>query len=404
MKLWISLLLCSALVGCSESYLPLEDQGQRGYAAEGDRPAPDDSEAALNEVARGSEPAEVTEAEEAAEVEPADEALQDAGRPWEPVAQDAGDEPDPQEPVDGAVPPSDCLYDDDHEPVTLTVPTDYATIQQAINAASRLDTVHVLPGTYSEHLQLKTGVRLIGSGADTTILDGLGEGRSLIDFTEANDVVVSGFTLRNVGQANDGCGPGPVDDVLECAGDWYAAAVFADGHTVFQDSNPCNDASLLFSENIVEGNQIGMMVYFGPQVVVRDNVFAENVTAFAANHHGGQTGLVAHNIFYGNDEAMALGASFLDVIDNAFADNGLVLRQEHCQEGRLRCNLLWNNDALGDRWVLGADDNIEADPLLVSSGSGYTFAEGSPAIERACAADPVPLETDGSCTSWEAAE
>jgi hypothetical protein len=122
-------------------------------------------------------------------------------------------------------------------------------------------------------------------------------------------VVVSGFTLRNVGQAADGCGPGPVDDVLECAGNSYAAAVFADGHTVFQDSNP------------------------------------QRRLALAQREHRGR------------------------------------------QPDRL-----------------GADDNIEADPLLVSAGSGYTCAAGSPAIDRSCAADPVPLETDGSCSAWEAVE
>lgn len=146
------------------------------------------------------------------------------------------------------------------------------------------------------------------------------------------------------------------------------------------------------------------MVYFGPKVVVRNNVFVGNVTAFAANHHGGQTGLLAHNIFYHNEQALAFSASFLDVVDNAFADNGLVLHQEYCQEGRLRCNMLWSNRSLGDRWALGVDDNIEMDPLLVASGSSYAFAAGSPAIDRACAADPVPLETDGSCNAWEAGE
>jgi hypothetical protein len=52
----------------------------------------------------------------------------------------------------------------------ITVPTDYPTIQSAIDAASAGDTIKVLPGTYVEQLTISKSLTLIGSGARSTII------------------------------------------------------------------------------------------------------------------------------------------------------------------------------------------------------------------------------------------
>jgi hypothetical protein len=52
----------------------------------------------------------------------------------------------------------------------LVVPSQYPTIQSAINAAKSGDTVKVLPGVYTDQLFINKSITLLGSGAPVTII------------------------------------------------------------------------------------------------------------------------------------------------------------------------------------------------------------------------------------------
>ena len=262
---------------------------------------------------------------------------------------------------------------------TRLVPTDVATIQGAIDVSAPGDTVAVAPGTYYEHLQLADGVRLVGSGAGTTILDGNGETRNLIEVIGGHNTLVQGFTLRGVEQA-EGCAS---SDPTACSGNWYASALYV---APFDDGTvTCGPPSIIVVQNVFEANDIGMMAYFQPYVVLRNNVFQNNRVGFVANHHGSGTGLISHNVFFNNHEqAVALSASYIDVINNIFANNGVALEHQYVQKGRVSCNVYSANAALGGV-ELGVDGNVELDPLFASPQTGnFSLLAASGAKDAGC--------------------
>ena len=56
------------------------------------------------------------------------------------------------------------------KPADITVPTDFPTIQAAINASNPGDTIKVLSGIYTEQLTISKNLTIIGSGAKFTII------------------------------------------------------------------------------------------------------------------------------------------------------------------------------------------------------------------------------------------
>ena len=71
----------------------------------------------------------------------------------------------------------------------------YATIQEAINAASEGDTIFVKAGTYYENVIINKKVSLVGEDRGTTIIDGSGNGNVVCMTSAAGTANISSFTL-----------------------------------------------------------------------------------------------------------------------------------------------------------------------------------------------------------------
>lgn len=94
---------------------------------------------------------------------------------------------------------TDCAGGPEEE----AVPTEHATVQAAIDAASSGSTVCIAAGTHPANLVVDKDLVLEGEGVDVSILDGGGLDRVLL--VSAGDVTVRALTIRN-GSASRGAG------------------------------------------------------------------------------------------------------------------------------------------------------------------------------------------------------
>jgi parallel beta-helix repeat protein len=76
----------------------------------------------------------------------------------------------------------------------IYVPTNYLTIQEAINHANDGDTIFVFSGIYYERVRVNKTIALVGENRNTTVIDG-GEFGEAITISTSN-TTVSGFTIR----------------------------------------------------------------------------------------------------------------------------------------------------------------------------------------------------------------
>jgi len=79
----------------------------------------------------------------------------------------------------------------------ITVPSDYSTIQGAIEAANEGDTIKILAGTYNEIISIKKdNITLDGKNKDTTILNG-NKSSSTISINNSKNISINNLSIGN---------------------------------------------------------------------------------------------------------------------------------------------------------------------------------------------------------------
>jgi parallel beta-helix repeat protein len=214
----------------------------------------------------------------------------------------------------------------------IVVPDELATIQEAVDSANPGDTIFVRSGTYFENVVIKKPVTLIGEDASTTVIDG--KQLSSTMYVQANNVVVSNFTLQNSKTVYPGSG----------------VHIYGKYNTVVG--------------NIIENNLIGIYLYYSQNNTLANNrisnsyygVWADHVssnntiignTIFSNRQAGVHAGLasdnntISANIFHNNTYGLFLPTSYNEVFHNNFVNN-----THHA----------WSN-AEGNRWDCDMEGN-----------------------------------------------
>lgn len=255
---------------------------------------------------------------------------------------------------------------------TLNVPSQYGTIQSAIDAAVNGDTVLVAPGTYMENIDFSGKAITVESSGDPveTVIDGGGGGNVVAFYNyEGRDSVLDGFTIAGgswYAILIDNAGPTIsnnriVDSVaaggISC-GNTYAHIkpyIFSNtiknnaGHGIY-DENGSDIIGNLIADNegkgvffdraqkgIVKGNTIinnqdtGILFHYGENCSILYNTVANNTAVYGG---GGVDCFncyaeIHSNLIYGNTASWRGGGIFLS----------------HYASCRVSNNLIWRNDA-----------------------------------------------------------
>jgi parallel beta-helix repeat protein len=160
---------------------------------------------------------------------------------------------------------------------TIVVPSDFLTIQSAIDSAAPGDSIYVKAGVYDEHLLINKSLSLIGQDNATTVIEGPQEEDTITVLTD--NVTISGFTLRKWGNPAT-----PVSWVIRLLNTHNTTI----SHNVitgnFEGVGIAGGSSNFVQHNLIAGNRYGIFTSNftsnnAPQIFSWDNVIFDNVVS-----------------------------------------------------------------------------------------------------------------------------
>jgi len=207
------------------------------------------------------------------------------------------------------------------EPMTIVVPDDYASIQEAIDSADEGDTVFVKSGLYYQTAIINKSLSLVGENRETTIIDGNGTTTRI--YVETDHITVTGFTIRNV-------------------------LVTTQSGIFLLDADYCN-----ISNNILINNRNGIRLERSNYNKVTRNIIREN--------GGGITIHGLNNSIYQNEIVNSSGVGISQGANNTISENNLVnngISLYDTNDNYIIGNNVTNSDGLGIVFTASYDNRF----------------------------------------------
>ena len=279
---------------------------------------------------------------------------------------------------------------------TLHVPTDYATIQAAIDDASEGDQVWVAAGTYYEHVVLKSYVDLLGGfesvgwtrdiSSHPTIIDGSGSG-NVVYLNDDGHLTFDGFIVRN--------------------GDWgfYVPTTPSVWELVISNNEfiGVGIQIQILGSTIIKNNSIhdvptgiyGALSFRQPlDLSIINNLIYNNYSGCYTYHEVGTIRYI-NNTIVNCGWAIKMQQPTSHVIaNNILANNGTGIENTNAATYSITNNILWGNST-DYKNVTPGGDNLSSDPKFWDvANNNYHILPDSPGIDAGTNAEPDLPATD----------
>ncbi len=257
-------------------------------------------------------------------------------------------------------------------PITINVPVDFDTIQEAIDYSQSGDTILVTSGTYYENINYNgKNIALIGEARETTIIDG-GQNGSVVTFEsgETNLAILDGFTIKN----GDGYSGGGVS--IHSSSPKICNNIITENLGQWGGGIYCENSTANFSSNIISINNAN----YNGGGIFRDDDGSINII---------------NCVLYGNNansNGGGISTYSPDYIINTVIFNNSAPNSNNIH-GSPNPIIKFSNIQYGYSPI--GEGNIESDPLFTDPENGdFTLQSTSPCID---AGDPnSPLDPDGT--------
>jgi parallel beta-helix repeat protein len=224
--------------------------------------------------------------------------------------------------------------------ISLEVPYDYSTIQEAINAipipSMPEDTIFVHNGTYYEHLVVNKTLSLVAESPLTTIIDGASTGN--VVSINADDVHVTNFTILDSGMEGRDSGihinstSNSYVNGNNVTNNWYGIYLSASDNAILLNNDLSSNAmSAIYLKassntkalrNTISNNNIGIYLYASSNNVLSNNIIRNN-TLYGVGIETLGEAIIEGNYIFGNSHSgvMIVGESNVLIKGNIIEQN-----------------------------------------------------------------------------------
>ncbi len=207
---------------------------------------------------------------------------------------------------------------------TILVPTDYQTIQEAIDNAIEGDTIFVKKGTYSnQSLIINKPISIVGEESKTTILKGnnlIFPRMSITIQVKSNNVTISGFSFVDDEYAVNGQA-----NYTTLSSNIISGKISLGGSSITIEDNNCSSISCFGEKNKIVGNNLnygGIEVHGSFNNILNNNIISNHYAPYNfAIEIDGNSNTISNNKIANGNSGIALNG---DGIPNALSSNNVI--------------------------------------------------------------------------------